>query len=76
MSIKSIWLSNDRLVELRDSLKNIDTELYDILNRFLECDCGGEYLVNIFECEDLRKLESLDSDYNLFNDVDTIYKAT
>lgn len=75
MSIKSVWLSEDRLKELNKSLENIDEDLYNTLNRYLECNVDGEYLINIFTNQQLFKLLVIDSKYNLFDDVDTIFKA-
>lgn len=76
MSIKSIYLSHKRLVELKDNLKGIDNELYYTLNEYLECnDDEGGYLVNVFNTYELRELEYIDRNFKLFNDVDTIYKA-
>lgn len=78
MSIKSVYLSRNRLEELRNSLRIINEDLYDTLDNYLKCnsnDDKGEYLINIFDGHELYELGIVDRHYKLFNDVDTILKA-
>ena len=66
----------ERLKELRIGLLKINEEdLSETLTEYLECNVGGEYLINIFTMQQLCKLNKLDKNYNLFDDVDTIFKA-
>lgn len=78
MSIKSVYLSRNRLEELRDGLFSVNEELFGTLDNYLKCnsnDDKGEYLVNIFDGHELYELSVVDRHYNLFSDVDTILKA-
>ena len=70
MSIKSIYLTKKRLVELKVGLFPINDDLYETLNCFLKDndDIDGEYLINVFDDFELVLLNKLDKMYCLFND--------
>ena len=75
MSIKSVYLDKNQLKELRDNLKNIigSTMLYLRLRDYIyykseySKNFDGEFLINIFDDNELRKLSEFDKNYHLLN---------
>ena len=74
--VMTMYITKKGLYVLKNNLKNYDTMLYlklrDYIHNLKEYygDFDGEFLFNIFDKEELNKINS---NYDLFNGVNYIY---
>lgn len=61
----STWVGRNTLKRLMIVLKDHDKDISENIEDYLSVNNHGEYLMNILTSEEIRKLQSLEKDWNL-----------
>lgn len=61
----STWIGRNALKRLMIVLKDYDETISESIEDYLSVNNQGEYLMNVLSSEEIRKLQSLEKDWDL-----------